>query len=122
MLITVQQHVQEQRILVRMQSEREHLKQFRVVNAKPMQRFRIGQIGRCVLGVCEMKESKPVRIVQRLVCAMVRQDEQNVTTLPSQQPVRAIYLHVVQNVVLFATSTRAVIWQTWQISHQFILI
>ena len=55
MLIAMKQHVQEQCVLIRVQSEREHLKQLRVVNAKPMQWFRIGQIGRRVLSVSEME-------------------------------------------------------------------
>ena len=55
MLIAMQQHVQEQRVLVRVQSECEHLKQFRVINAKPMQWLRVRQIGGCVLSVSEMK-------------------------------------------------------------------
>jgi hypothetical protein len=55
MLISVQQHVQKQRVLVRMQSEREHLKQFCVVNAKPMQWFRVRQVGGRVLSVSEME-------------------------------------------------------------------
>lgn len=41
MLIAMKKHIEEERVLVRVQVEREHLKEFSVVDAEPGQRFRI---------------------------------------------------------------------------------
>ena len=71
MLISMQQHVQEQRVLVVVESKGEHLIELRVVDAEPGQRLRVGYVRRRVLRVREVEESHPIWIVKRFVCTVV---------------------------------------------------
>ena len=45
MLISMKEHVEQQRVLVVVQGESEHLKELGVIDAEPRQGLRVGQIG-----------------------------------------------------------------------------
>ncbi len=91
MLIAMQEHVEEERVLLVVQREREHLKQLGVLDAEPGQGLRVRYARGRVVCVGEVKQGQSIRIVQRLVCAVVDEHEEHVTALPGEQARSAVH-------------------------------
>ncbi len=119
-LIPMQEHVQQERVLLIVQRVREHLKQLGVLDAEPGKRLRVRYVRGRVVSVGEVKERQPIRIVERLARAVVHQHQEHVATLPGEQTRRAVDG---RRVVRVRARRRGIIrGQVWQIRHQRLLL